>query len=268
MGDTPVLFKPDDTYRYQTPWGGGDFPQYPSTSVIIDYYLPSDIEEGISLQILDAQGKEVSTIVSDSTKLKAATEMVEDMSLSMTFVYMNEKLEAKKGLNRFEWNMQQKGAWDQNKRRRFGNGPMVLPGKYTAKLTVGEQSLEKSFEVLMDPKLEEDGISLANMKEQQELQFKVIDLLSEARKFQDKVEKKIKELEKSNASEAQLQPYKDVLKELKNDEGAYPEVVMVAQISYLYYILSSADKEPGQEEKDRYQELLAQFNELKGKVDL
>ena len=75
-------------------------------------------------------------------------------------------------------------------------------------------------------------------------------------------------MEKSNASEAQLQPYKDVLKELKNDEGAYPEVVMVAQISYLYYILSSADKEPGQEEKDRYQELLAQFNELKGKVDL
>jgi len=268
LGETPVLFKPDDTYRYQTPWGGGDFPQYPSTSVIIDYYLPSDIEEGISLQILDAQGKEVSTIVSDSTKLKAATELVEDMSLSMTFVYMNEKLEAKKGLNRFEWNMQQKGAWDQNKRRRFGNGPMVLPGTYTAKLTVGEQSLEKSFEVLMDPKLEEDGISLANMKEQQELQFKVIDLLSETRKFQDKVEKKIKELEKSNASEAQLQPYKDVLKELKNDEGAYPEVVMVAQISYLYYILSSADKEPGQEEKDRYQELLAQFNELKGKVNL
>ena len=77
----------------------------------------------------------------------------------------------------------------------------------------------------------------------QSRRFKVIDLLSEARKFQDKVEKKIKELEKSNASEAQLQPYKDVLKELKNDEGAYPEVVMVAQISYLYYILSSSDKE-------------------------
>lgn len=69
---------------------------YPSTSVIIDYYLPADIKEGVSLQIMDAQGKEVATIVSDSTKLKSTTETVEDMSLSMTFVYMDEKLETKK----------------------------------------------------------------------------------------------------------------------------------------------------------------------------
>ncbi|HKL90830.1 MAG TPA: hypothetical protein VJ880_06590, partial [Allomuricauda sp.] len=263
LGNTPVLFKPDNTYRYQTPWGGGDFPEYPSTSVIIDYYLPSDITEGVSLQIMDAQGKEVATIVSDSTKLKSTTETVEDMSLSMTFVYMDEKLETKKGINRFEWNLQQKGAWAKNERRRYRNGPMVLPGKYTAKLTVGDQSFEKSFEVLMDPKLEGDGVSLADMEEQQELQFKVIDLLSDARKLQDKVEEKIKELEKNNSSEATLKPYKDALKQLKNDEGAYPEVVMVSQISYLYYIVSGSDKEPGQEEKDSYQELLTQFNELK-----
>jgi len=104
---------------------------------------------------------------------------------------------------------------------------------------------------------------LADMEEQQELQFKVIDLLSDARKLQDKVEEKIKELEKNNSSEATLKPYKDALKQLKNDEGAYPEVVMVSQISYLYYIVSGSDKEPGQEEKDSYQELLTQFNELK-----
>lgn len=67
----------------------------------------------------------------------------------------------------------------------------------------------------MDPKLEADGVSLSDMKEQQELQFKVIDLLSDARKLQDKVESKIKELEESNASEATLKPYKDALKQLK-----------------------------------------------------
>ena len=267
LGDSPVLFQPDDTYRYQTPWGG-DFPNYPSTSVIIDYYLPSDVKDGVSLQILDAQGKEVATIVSDSTQLKSTSEKVEDMSLSMTFVYMDEKLETKKGINRFEWNLEQKGAWAKNKRRRYRNGPMALPGKYTAKLTVGNQSFEKQFEILMDPKLEGDGITMADLQAQQALQLKVIDLLSEARMLQDKVEEKIKELEKANATESQLQPYKDILKELKNDDGAYPEVVMVAQISYLYYILSSGDKVPGQEEKDRYQELLTQFNALKQKANL
>jgi hypothetical protein len=267
LGDSPVLFQPDNTYRYQTPWGG-DFPNYPSTSVIIDYYLPSDIKDGVSLQILDAQGKEVATIVSDSTQLKSTTEKVEDMSLSMTFVYMDEKLETNKGINRFAWNLEQKGAWAKNKRRRYRNGPMALPGKYIAKLTVGDQSFEKPFEILMDPKLEGDGVTMADLQAQQALQLKVIDLLSDARMLQDKVEEKIKELEKAKASESQLQPYKDILKELKNDEGAYPEVVMVAQISYLYYILSSGDKAPGQEEKDRYQELLAQFNALKAKANL
>lgn len=145
---------------------------------------------------------------------------------------------------------------------------MALPGKYTAKLTVGNQSFEKQFEILMDPKLEGDGITMADLQAQQALQLKVIDLLSEARMLQDKVEEKIKELEKANATESQLQPYKDILKELKNDDGAYPEVVMVAQISYLYYILSSGDKVPGQEEKDRYQVLLTQFNALKQKANL
>lgn len=267
LDDTPVLFKPHDTYRYQTPWGG-EFPEYPSTSVTIDYYLPSDIKDGVSLQILGAQGNEVATIVSDSNKLKSTTEKVENMNLSMTFVYMDEKLETKKGLNRFEWNLEQKGPWAKNEKRRFKNGPMVLPGKYTARLTVGEQSFEKQFEVLMDPKLEGDGVSLANMKEQQELQFKVIELLSEARMLQDKVENKIEELKMAKASEDELKKYKQVLSELKNAEGAYPEVVLVSQITYLYYILSGADKQPGQEEKDSYQELLAQFNALKQKAGL
>ncbi|WP_293294794.1 hypothetical protein [Allomuricauda sp.] len=265
LDDTPVLFKLHDTYRYQTPWGG-EFPEYPSTSVTIDYYLPSDIKDGVSLQILDAQGNEVATIVSDSNKLKSTTEKVENMNLSMTFVYMDEKLETKKGLNRFEWNLEQKGPWAKNEKRRYKNGPMVLPGKYTARLTVGEQSFEKQFEVLMDPKLEGDGVSLANMKEQQELQFKVIELLSEARMLQDKVENKIEELKMAKASEDELKKYKQVLSELKNAEGAYPEVVLVSQITYLYYILSGADKQPGQEEKDSYQELLAQFNALKQKA--
>lgn len=263
LGETPVLFKPDNTIRYRTPRGGGGFPDYPSTSVLIDYYLPEEVKDGVSLKILDAQGREVVTIVSDSTQLKTSEEKVEDMGLSMTFVYLDSKLETKKGINRFAWDLSQKGTWDKNERRRYKNGPMVLPGNYIAKLTVGNQTFEKPFEVLVDPKLEEDGISLSDMKEQLVLLQKVMDLLSEARKLQDKVEGKIKELEKDKADETILEPYKLALKKLKNDEGAYPQQVMMAQISYLYYILGSGDKEPGQEEKDRYQELLGQFNQLK-----
>lgn len=267
LGNDPVFLKIDNTIRYESPWGG-DFPDYPATSVTMDYYLPSDMKTGVKLDVLDVAGKVVASIVADSTQLKSTEEKVEDMALSATFVYMDKKLETKKGINRFEWDLRQKGPWDKNKNRRYKNGPMVPPGKYTAKLTVGDTSIEQPFEVLIDPRLYEEGVSLENILEQQELQFKVIDLLSDARMLQDKLEKKIKELEKSKIGDAKIDHFKEILKQLKNDEGAYPQQVMVAQISYLYYILSSGDKEPGQEEKARYQELLGQFNTLKEKAGI
>lgn len=267
LGDEVVLFKPDNTIRYDSP-RGGDYPNYPSTNVTVDYYLPSDMKSGVKLDILDVQGQVVASIVADSTQLESTTEKVEDMALSATFVYMDKKLETKKGINRFAWDLRQKGPWDKNKSRRYKNGPMVPPGKYTARLTVGETSIEHPFEVLIDPRLEQDGVSLEDILEQQDLQFKVIDLLSEARMFQDEVEQKIKELEKSKVGDAKLDHFKEILKQLKNEDGAYPQQMMVPQISYLYYILSSGDKEPGQEEKDRYQELLEQFNALKQKASL
>ena len=264
LGNNPVLFKLDNTIRYDSPRGG----DYPATSVTMDYYLPSDMKTGVKLDVLDVAGKVVASIVADSTQLKSTEEKVEDMALSATFVYMDKKLETKKGINRFEWDLRQKGPWDKNKNRRYKNGPMVPPGKYTAKLTVGDSSFEQPFEVLIDPRLDEERVSLDDILEQQELQFKVIDLLSDARMLQDKLEKKIKELEKSKVGEAKIDHFKEILKQLKNDEGAYPQQVMAAQVSYLYYILSSGDKEPGQEEKDRYQELLGQFNTLKQKAGI
>ncbi|RIV68283.1 WD40/YVTN/BNR-like repeat-containing protein [Flagellimonas aequoris] len=267
LGDSAALFKPANTIRYDSP-RGGDFPDYPSTSVLIDYYLPSDMKSGVQLDILDVQNKVVASIVSDSTQLKSTKEEVEDMGLNMTFVYLDKKLETKKGINRFAWDLRQKGPWDKNKNRRYKGGPMVPPGMYKAKLTVGGATFEQPFEILIDPRLKDDGVTLDNILEQQQLVFKVIDLLSDAKMLQDNLEKKIKELEKSKIGDAKLDHYKTILKQLKNEEGAYPQPMMVGQISYLYYILSGTDKEPGQEEKERYSELLSQFTELKQKAGI
>ncbi|WP_430905346.1 hypothetical protein, partial [Maribacter flavus] len=80
----------------------------------------------------------------DSTQLKSTKESVEDMGLSMVFEYVVTKLETKKGINRFAWVLRQKGAWNSNKSRSYKNGAMVLPGSYTAKLTVDGKSTEQT----------------------------------------------------------------------------------------------------------------------------
>ena len=263
LSDTPVLFKPDNTIRYRTPRRAKGFPNYPTTGVLIDYYLPKEFKSEVQLEILNANKQSVASILSDSTKIKSSKEEVENMGLSMTFSYFDAKLETKKGINRFQWDMRQKGAWSDKESRRYKNGPVVPPGNYIAKLTVGEKTLEQPFEILVDPRLAEEGIDNTIILDHVAFENKVLDLLTEARKFQSELEAQIKKTKGDEKASLET-----VLKEIKNDEGAYPQQMLVAQISYLSYIVGGADKVPGNEEVERLKELQQQFNSVKNKVKL
>ena len=263
LSDTPVLFKPDNTIRYRTPRRAKGFPNYPTTGVLIDYYLPKEFKSEVQLEILNAYKQSVASILSDSTKIKSSKEEGENMGLSMTFSYFDAKLETKKGINRFQWDMRQKGAWSDKESRRYKNGPVVPPGNYIAKLTVGEKTLEQPFEILVDPRLAEEGIDNTIILDHLAFENKVIDLLTEARKFQSELEAQIKKTKGDEKASLET-----VLKEIKNDEGAYPQQMLVAQISYLSYIVGGADKVPGNEEVERLKELQQQFNSVKNKVKL
>lgn len=266
LTETPHLFKPDNTIRYRYPNARSSFPSYPRTSVIIDYYIPKDTKGGIQLEILNANKEVVSTILSDSTKLKSTVKEVEDMNLSQILRYVDKKLIDKPGLNRFDWDLSQKGAWNKDKNRRYKGGPMVAPGVYTARLTVGELSFEQSFEIIMDPRVKAEGYTTAKIEEQIAMQKKVINLLSDARKLEASLEKEAKSLKKKKAKAkvARLEQINVALKQLQNEKkGAYPQQMMLSQISYLLNMISRADQLPGEEAKSRYETLVVQFNKLK-----
>lgn len=251
LGNSPVLFKPDNTIRYRYPKvsSRAGAAQYPRTSVIIDYYLTSDKTSKVQLDILDANKQIVASIVSNRNMISNVKE-VEDMNLSQVFRYVDNKLETKKGINRFTWDMRQKGAWSSNSRFRYRRGPLVAPGQYSAKLTVDGVAMEQAFEIVMDPRVEKSGISKQDIINQISMQEKVIDLLSKTRKLQAKLEK-----DKSNKA-------KTVLAKLKNADGAYPQQMFTAQVSYLLGMISNADQKPGKDAEMRYQELLQQFEQF------
>lgn len=183
------------------------------------------------------------------------------MNLSQVFRYVDRKLETKPGLNRFHWNLEQKGAWDKNTTRSFKGGPMVAPGMYTVKLTIEGNSFEQHFEIKIDPRVKEEGVSEANISTQIEMQQKVIDLLSEARKYEAELEKQAEKLK--NNSPQKLEEITKNLKLLSNESGAYPQQMLLSQISYLLNMISDADQLPGEEAQKRYQELSIQFQNLK-----
>lgn len=269
LGNQAHLFQPDQTIRYHYPKvrSGGTFPRYPRTQVYIDYYLPEKTE-GLKLEILNDKQKSLITILSDSTLLKSTVTEVEDMNLSQTFRYVNKRLSAKKGLNRFGWDLRSKGPWSKNKRRSYRGGPVVPPGKYSAKLTIGGQVMTQDFEILLDPRQKAEGITDDILEKQQEIQEKVIALLSEARRFQDSLEKEVKALKdkKDRRSKKRLTKINTALKQLKNDKGAYPQQMLVAQISYLYNMVNGTDQVIGKDVLERYEELVESFDVIKAKL--
>jgi hypothetical protein len=251
LNNEAVLFTPDNTIRYRYPKirGNTGAAQYPRTSVIFDYYLPASNTSEIQLEILDENKNVVASIVSDKKLIPKVTE-VEDMNLSQVFRYVDTRLETNAGINRFRWDMRQKGAWSPNERIRYKRGPLVAPGNYTARLTVNGKSVEQNFEIKMDPRVEQNGISQADIKNQIAMQQKVIDLLSKTRRLQAN-------LEKDPSAKA-----KRVLKKMKNARGAYPQQMFTSQVSYLLNMISTADQKPGDEAAKRFQELSEEFEKL------
>ena len=263
MGESPYLFKPDATIRYRYPMvrSSGTFPAYPRTSVYIDYYLPKSTKD-LSLEILDAENRSIVTIVNDPKLLQSNVEEVEDMNLSTTYRYVNRKLEAKKGLHRFSWDLKAKGPWHKNKNRRYRNGPMVLPGVYTAVLKAGDQRLTQEFEVLVDPRVEAEGMTSSLMEKQQLMQQKVIDLLSTARQLQDRLEKEHKKLKSAGSNKNRLEQLDKALQMLRNNQGAYPQQMLISQISYLYNMVSGPDQQIGMDVAQRYEELQSNLSAI------
>ena len=264
------LFAPDETVRFRYPKirAGGSFPKYPRTTVYIDYYLPEKTR-ALQLEILDANGKTVVTMVTDSALLKSTVKEEENMDLSTTFRYVNKKLTAKKGINRFEWDLRAKGPWHKEADKRYKNGPLVAPGKYTARLTISDQVFTQDFEVKPDPRVTAEGMTSALYQKQEGMQQNILALLSEGRQLVDQLEKEAKALELTKGEtgkSARLETVQSALKQLKNAEGAYPQQMLLAQIGYLYNMVTGADQTVGEDVQQRYTQLMTEFSGIKNGV--
>ena len=62
-----------------------------------------------------------------------------------------------------------------------GNGPLVAPGAFKARLTVGGVSKTEPLVVKIDPRVAKDGVTVADLAEQTKFALKVRDALAEAR---------------------------------------------------------------------------------------
>ncbi len=174
VDDGATLFSPSTAYHVFTSGGrnGGPTSPNPPSGASIFYSLTEVPEDGIKLEILDAEGSVVRTLKSDKKKGEKGGGNGSSYNLPM-----------KSGLNRAQWDLRTdalkpiKGLWSvAGGSDRKVDGYVIAPGTYTARLTVGDDSFEQGFSVAWDPRLD---ISQELIAEQTTMVGQAFDMLAE-----------------------------------------------------------------------------------------
>ncbi|WP_455169853.1 WD40/YVTN/BNR-like repeat-containing protein [Aegicerativicinus sediminis] len=182
----PSLFVPQKTYRTKGGSGRGasntNGQNHPA-GVMTYYYLPQVNEkDSISLTYLTKAGDTITTYSNFSKE---------------------NKLEPKKGSNRFVWDTEYKGATDfPGMILWWGNlsGARAVPGNYKVSLNVNGTAQTESFEIVADPRSE---MSVADMQKQ-------FDFVKDVNNTVDKAHKAIKKIKNINSQLTEFsKQYKD-----------------------------------------------------------
>ena len=146
------LFKPRSAYRTGGAAGNSSTQgRNPPNGAILDYWLAEEPEKGqeLKLEILDSEG-ELLRSYSSKGRPGSQSDGAGPGAASPTAG----RLPAKEGLNRHVWNLRRERVARVRNLFVFGSqqGYRLAPGRYQARLSLGEQTQTQDFEVLQDPR--------------------------------------------------------------------------------------------------------------------
>jgi len=165
-----ILYKPAATYRLQFPEQVDKrrpVGENPANGAVVNYYLKAESKDEITLDVLDSAGKPVRHYSSKPKNKFQQPPEWPDQERPL------EVLPMAAGMNRFPWNLRYESPTELPGAFYAGNGPQgpyVLPGTYTLKLTVAGKSQTVPLEVKLDPRVK---ASQADLQKRFDLQMKV-----------------------------------------------------------------------------------------------
>ena len=183
---SPRFFEPGHAYRFRMQGAHAGTPsevygENPPYGISLDYWLPAEAEGPVRITILSADGDTVRTLTGDGAA----------------------------GVNRVWWDLRHEAAleatlrtpppgrdwvplgedgtrplvpWDLDLTR---EGPLAVPGTYTAVLDVGGEELERTVTVRKDP---HTANSVEDVRAQTELALRIRDAISSASRMIDRLE--------------------------------------------------------------------------------
>lgn len=265
------LYAPSKSYRIR--WFAsrrafdGAAPQYPDFGAPIYYALGSATEDVVSLEILAPDGAIVRRFTSDSTAVK---EQEREDGMVHQYLKVPEpeiSLSTEAGLHRLTWDLRHEGTAVLPPSTRGERGPMVAPGTYRARLTVGDWTSTASFEVALDPRVAEDEVSPADVEAQTILTLKVRDKISSLRRGVAQIRTLRDQLmsDGEDASSSRLTELDRIenalIQTAEGKVGAQLKPKLMRQLTYLYGMLGRADQPPGEDAYLRLADIEVILNE-------
>ncbi len=226
---------------------------------MIDCYLAEEPAGDVSLEILDAQG-EVIRRFSSATPGEVTSEM-QGMRAPVLVSAGTPRLPQTAGMHRFTWDLRYPGAWSENARAAGRGGPMAVPGTYQARLVAGEWSATERFQLLIDPRIADDGVTVADLEEQLALNLSIRDAISEARLVLAEVRRAMEGL-RDDRRARRLSAIEARLATADTGGIRYAQPMLLAQLQYLSRMTARADQKPGKDAHQRYEQLRGELDEL------
>ncbi|HEX5971469.1 MAG TPA: hypothetical protein VFY85_06055 [Gemmatimonadaceae bacterium] len=194
---SPYLFTPATALRVRfgtnepTPWPP-ELPagENPPPGGIIDYYLPSDAQGPVKLEILDASGKVVRSYASTDpvitpdpayhpdayNEVCKRTPSAPDCALPLYWPAPQMIVSPKSGVHRFSWDLRYDpvgGPVEQSGEEAQGavphrtyptvNAPWAPPGNYTVRLSVNGRAYTQPLTLELDPRVKTPAPALARL---------------------------------------------------------------------------------------------------------
>jgi photosystem II stability/assembly factor-like uncharacterized protein len=248
------LFKPRDGYRTRVAPN--------NLGPTIEYYLPATPSGPVMLEILDAKGAVINSYSSETATTDRPTRgggetQAEDPDApsGRRFGPPPPRLTKTAGLNRVVWDVRNK------------DGVTVPPGQYQARLKVSEQTYTESFNVLIDPRVAADGVSVADLQEQYEHNMRTRALVNEVNKLVTRVREAQKNSTASSASGDTKNRLNAIAAKLLTEPLRYGKPGLQAHITYLANMTSNVDQKIGRDAIARYAVLKKEFDGIKAEVD-
>jgi photosystem II stability/assembly factor-like uncharacterized protein len=255
------LFKPRDGYRTRA--------NPNNLGPVIEYYLPEAPSGPVIIDVLDSKGVLVNSYNSDAPQPGSARgtrgagmpgvggagpeSQPEDPEAPAARRFGGPPPRPAKqiGINRFAWDL------------RHQAGVTLPPGQYQARLKVGDKTLTETFNVLIDPRVAEDGVTVADLQEQYEHNLRMREMVTTV----NQLIARVREAQNKQNSSVDLNRLNAIASKLLTEPVRYGKPGLQAHITYLAGMTANVDQKIGRDAIERYEVLRKELDTIKTELE-